>query len=165
MRMNRDIEGVKSGVVLLEKSTVQSLRNENEVREKALPFLVGNAVKCFICFSFLQSLKVQMKRLLDSLKVSVCVCVCACVYACICVCEYQICIHFVLPSPLLCVCVCVCATVQEEVGKVQAGVRLDLNLEKSRAREEVRRRWRDRYPQLFTTKPSPPPPHWKSKTS
>lgn len=69
MRMNRDIEGVKSGVVLLEKSTVQSLRNENE------------------------SLKVQMKRLLDSLK--------------------------------------------EEVGKVQAGVRLDLNLEKSRAREEL----------------------------
>ena len=41
MRMNRDIEGVKSGVVLLEKSTVQSLRNENEVRKKALPFLVG----------------------------------------------------------------------------------------------------------------------------
>lgn len=109
LKLNGAVQSVSSAVMLLEKSTVAALRTENEVRSSG----ARNPATVYALHFSAQNLQEQISRLRAELKVPR---------------------SATIPGVWCDLC---SSTIQDEIDKVQSGVRLDMNLEKSRNKEEV----------------------------
>ena len=63
VQFSGEVDSIRSGVVLLERSTIDSLRSENEVSSPHFPLVL------YVIMALIQGLRAQIRKLHENLKV------------------------------------------------------------------------------------------------